>query len=106
MLVQNSVDMNIDLNAQDNDNKTAFQVASSTYDDESKIPEMIVQNATEFKIDLKLNNEHGMTAFHWACSRGNVNEVEVIIKKSAEFNIGTSKFYFKKALDYYYLIFC
>ena len=87
MLVQNSMNMNIDLNAKDNDGDTAFHHAFFNCNMESKISEMIFQNSVEFKIDLDITIDN-MNPFHWACSKGILNVIERIMRKSTKFNIG------------------
>ena len=63
-MIQNSGVFNIDLNAQDNMNRTPFHVACRSGEIESV--ELMIQKSAEFNIDLNAKTVDGNTALHFA----------------------------------------
>ena len=59
-----STEFNIDLNARDEDGKTAFHFACRY--GRKDVVEMMVNNADFFKIDLKAKDKDGKTGFQYA----------------------------------------
>ena len=92
IIMKNSAEFNIDLNAKDNLGMTAFHELFLLYlpnyrNGHAEIAEMLIRNSVEFNIDLNAKNSYGYTAFHYACSHGLSKHVEILIKNSTEFNI-------------------
>ena len=63
-LIHKSTEFNIDLNARDEDGKTAFHFACRY--GRKDVVEMMVNNADFFKIDLKAKDKDGKTGFQYA----------------------------------------
>merc|ERR1712223_862687 len=66
IIIKNSVLFNIDLNAKNNEGKTAFHYACEIGCAE-EIAEMIIENSVHFNIDLNAKDNEGKTAFHHVC---------------------------------------
>ena len=64
-----SAKFNIDLNAKDEDGRTAFHHAFGN--GHSDVVEIILMKSTEINIDLNGKDECGRTGFHHACQNGN-----------------------------------
>ena len=65
MLIEKSIEFNIDLNAKDKEGKTVFlDTCKHSY---SIIAEMLIRKSNEFNIDLNGLTNFGGTPFHLAC---------------------------------------
>ena len=86
IIVESSISLRIDLNAQEiNSGNTAFIAACEQgYSDVVKI---FMKNAAIVSIDLNAKNFKGLTGFHLACKRGFANMVELFIKNATILNI-------------------
>ena len=117
LIIQNSKDFGIDLNAKDNRGNTAWHYAcqygrteiaqliiqyskdfgidlnaatawlSACYEGHTETAELIIQNSKDFGIDLNAKDEDGSTALHWACWNGRTETVQMILKNWKEFGI-------------------
>ena len=47
----------------------------------------MIQLDIELNIELNAKDKYGKTAFNWACFKGYLEVTEILIQKSAEFNI-------------------
>ena len=79
MLIQKSTEFNIDLNARDEDGKTAFHFACRY--GRKDVVEMMVYNTDFFKIDLKAKDKHGKTGFQYAKEQRRNDIVDIIKQK-------------------------
>ena len=79
-IVKNSANLNIDLNARDNNSSTAFHYACGR--GHAKIAEIIMKNSAKFNIELNTKSNNGWTAFHFACYWGKTSIVEMMISNS------------------------
>ena len=61
LIIQKSSDFNIDLNARDKNDETAFNVACENKS--SKMIKMLVQKSAEFHIDLNVKMKMGQLVF-------------------------------------------
>ena len=87
MLMKNSTELNIDLNAKTKlqNGKTAFQLACEK--GQSETTKMLMKNSTNLNIDLNITDNGGSTAFHFACKEGHLDIVEMLMKSSTNLNI-------------------
>ena len=96
MLVQKCTEINIDLNAKDQNGMTIFHHACE--DGDQRIVEMFVKKFTEglFNIDLNAKYEWGnncqRTAFHYACLNCHPKTVEIILQKSTKFKFDPNSY--------------
>merc|ERR1712062_189949 len=65
LIIKNSKEFDIDLNAKDDYGSTAWH--SACCNGKTETAQLIIQNSKEFGIDLNAKNNHGDTAWHWAC---------------------------------------
>ena len=85
MTVTKSIDFNLNLNKQDNCDRTPFQNACSK--GYKKIVDMLLKKSSEFNFKLGCKNAIGLTAFHFACLMDHYEIAEMLMQKSAELNI-------------------
>ena len=86
LIIQNSNDFGIDLNARDKDGFTAWQLAC--WSGHTETAQMILKNSKEFGIDV--NDKHKLdesTALHLACFNGETEIVQMILDNWKEFGI-------------------
>ena len=83
--LKKSTDFNIDLNAKDQNGKTAFQYACNSHNLE--IVKMMIQKSIEFNIDLNVSSNYGWTAFHTACFWKKTAIVEMMIDNANFFKL-------------------
>ena len=90
LLITSFKDLGIDLNARDDDELTALDMAMdmdiSGYD-RTEILQLLIKSSIEFSIDLNARGRFGRTIFHKACKRGRTEFVEFMIKSSKHFSI-------------------
>ena len=86
-IMENSVELNIGLNAcaLDNNYSTAFHLACN--DGQTTIAEIIMKKSAEKNINLTQPNIRGESAFHLACKNGQSKIVEIFMQNSAQLNI-------------------
>ena len=92
MIIQNSKELDLDLNDGWNDGNTAFQLAC--LNGHLKVAENIVQESANFNINLNTgkfldegNEGHENTGFQLACKKGHLKLVEMLLEKSVNFDI-------------------
>ena len=81
LLIKNSANLNIDLNAKYNDNTRGwmpFQYACQY--GYTKIVELLMQNSIEFNIELNSEGTNASTSLHLACKHDHPNIVEILIR--------------------------
>ena len=78
MLIQKSIEFNIDLNAKTNRGETAFHFVC--YGGHETIVKMMIENAKFFKIDLTSKNNCGDNGFQIAKNWGHTNTANIIEK--------------------------
>ena len=79
MLMQKSVDFNIELNAKDGLGLTAFHTACCLGN--TRIVEMMIDKAERFKIELTAKTKRGETGFDIAKTNGKTEVVNLIKRK-------------------------
>ena len=85
VLVQNSTEFKIDINAKVWPGFTAFDhVCMRGY---TKIAQWMIEKSVELNIDLNSKDKEGCTRFHLACGNGHTKIAEIFVQKSVEFNI-------------------
>ena len=87
LIVQESYELNIQLNSKDGSGRTAFHDACRN--GQSEIVEMLIEKSREINIEPNTKDKYGLTAFHLACLNENDDPkvVEMIIEKSKELNV-------------------
>ena len=93
LLINSSKDSGIDLNAKDNDGRTALHLPCfAVLSDDSiakrtEIVQLLIKSSKDFGIDLNARDVTGCTAFLIACRCGNTEIVQSFVTSSKEFNI-------------------
>ena len=93
LLINSSKDSGIDLNAKDNDGRTALHLPCfAVWSDDSiakrtEIVQLLIKSSKDFGIDLNARDVTGCTAFLIACRCGNTEIVQSFVTSSKEFNI-------------------
>ena len=77
--MKNSDKFNIELNAKDNGEYTAFHLAC--VNGSLRIVDMMINNSESLKLDLTARNQWGQTGFHCAQLRGHTDVVNLIRSK-------------------------
>ena len=77
MLMKNSAQFNIDLNAKDNYGRTAFHWACYWYRSTNVI-DIMINNSESFNLDLTARDNDGKTGFQLAQEKGNTDVVNMI----------------------------
>jgi len=85
LIIQNSKEFGIDLNAKSSSESTAWHLAC--YNGQIEIAQLIIQNSKAFGIDLNVKDNIGWTALHDACFYGKPKTVQMILKNWKEFGI-------------------
>ena len=93
LLIQKSLDNNIDLDAKDSYGMTPFHWACRR--GQSEVTKMLIQHSTKYGIDLNSKDNSGRTAFHFACEqnyceKSKLGLVEMLLNYSATYNIDLS----------------
>ena len=85
LIIQNSKEFGIDLNAENRNGNTALHWACSN--GKTETAQFIIEHSKEFGIDLNAKNNSGSTALHDACIYGRTETVQMILKNWKEFGI-------------------
>ena len=75
MVLIKYAELNLNLNAKDNNGKTGFHKACETND--SEIVEMLVRKSIKFNIDLNAKDKDGRTGLHYACFGGHKTGAQI-----------------------------
>ena len=79
MLIRNSTDLNIDLNARDLEGRTAFHLACGQ--EHSELADVIIKSSEETNIELNAQDKDGWTPFHFVCVYGQSKIAEMLLCK-------------------------
>jgi len=85
VIIKNSKNFDIDLNAKDEHGDTALHKA--IYNGETETVQLIIKNSKEFGIDLNAKSNNGNTALHVACRDGQTETAQLFIKNSKDCDI-------------------
>ena len=84
--IQNFAKLDIDVNAEDRNGKTAFHQACKY--GRSKITEILIQNSALLKMNVNATEDvNYQTAAHLACGLGQSEIVKILLQNSTEYNI-------------------
>ena len=85
MIVQESYELNIELNSKDGSGRTAFHEACRK--GQPEIVEILIEKIREINIEPNAKDDYGLTAFHLACLNDDPKVIEMIIENSKELNV-------------------
>ena len=82
LILDNAADLNIDMNAKDNQGLSAFHWICLRGDTE--LAKILVKNS---KLDFSARDNSGSTSFHYACRYAHSEIAELLIENHANLNI-------------------
>ena len=85
LILRNSKDFGIDLNAGNDYGVTAWHLAC--WNGNAETAELIIKSSKDFGIDLNAKDDFGVRAWNWTCGLGRTETAQLIIKSSKDFVI-------------------